>query len=76
MQVPLCSPKDLDCVNKIKVRNEECLERCEGTIMDVERVDTELDTEGLAQLMKDYDQYYKNKDFSQIVLPDIMKGIN
>ena len=76
LQVPLCSPKDLDCVNKIKVRNEECLERCEGTIMDVERVDSELDTEGLAQLMKDYDQYYKNKDFSQIVLPDTMKGIN
>ena len=44
--------------------------------MDVERVDTELDTEGLAQLMKDYDQYYKNQDFSQIVLPDTMKGIN
>ena len=72
--MPVCGPAGLDCVSKIKVRNEECLERCEGTIMDVEVVDTQLDTEGLAQLMKDYDQYYKNREFSPVVLPDKMKG--
>ena len=73
LQLPLCSPSELDCVEG-EDGGEECLQLCEGTIVDVERITSSVKNEkSIARLIEDYENY-KDPDSSNISYPDAMKG--
>ena len=72
-QVPLCSASDLHCVERQTAGKDSCLERCQGTLLEVERLETSKDEEGLAQIMADYEEF-KNPDNLQLVYPNAMRG--
>ena len=58
VQISVCSPSQLDCVEKVRVDTAECLDHCRGTIMDFERRESaEVDKEGLEQFIEDYENY-------------------
>ena len=52
------SPSQLDCVEKVQEVEGECPKRCEGTILNVERLSSsKRNEEGAAQFMADYETY-------------------
>ena len=69
-----CTPSQLDCVESVTVGREECLERCQGIILEAETLPTSLrDDDGLAQFLADYENY-KNPNFSKFDYPDAISG--
>ena len=60
-QIRTCSPEDLDCVETLPaVDTEDCLERCEGTIMDVTKMGSVREETLMASFTKEY-QLYKHQ---------------
>ena len=55
------------------VGEADCLEQCEGTVMDVLKVDGERDLEGMAKFIEDYERY-KYPDWDNITYPEGMKS--
>ena len=51
----------------------ECLENCQGSIMEVERLDSVSNEEGLAGIISDYKKY-KEQELSNLTFPIGMKG--
>ena len=47
----------MDCVNSLDVDTEGCLERCEGTIADVDRLNIDKNEAGLETLLRDYERF-------------------
>ena len=56
-QTEICSSKQLDCVNSLLVDKEDCLELCEGTIADVDRLDNAKNEDGMTILLEDYERF-------------------
>ena len=56
-----CSSEDLVCVESLTAgeggETEECLERCEGTILDVTKLGSARDERVLASFVTDYERY-------------------
>ena len=56
-----CGSEDLDCVERLsgweRGDTGECLERCEGTIVDVTKLGTARDERVLASFATDYERY-------------------
>ena len=74
VQIPLCSPSQLDCVEKVTVGKEECLEKCQGTIMHLEKLPNSVrDEDGLATFIREYEEY-KDPHNANWDYPDAMKG--
>ena len=72
-QTELCSPSELDCVDGIEDSQAGCVERCEGTIMDLEKLSDSVKNEaGLAPLIAAYESY-KYLESSNLTYPDAMK---
>ena len=72
----VCSPLELDSVAGVTVGGgEECLERCEGPIVDVERLPSTKNEEGLAGLLALYENI-KYPHHKNIRYPTAMKGEN
>ena len=71
----VCSPTELDSVGGLTVggEEEECLERCEGSIVDVERQPSIKNEEGLAGLLALYENI-KYPHHNNISYPTAMKG--
>ena len=69
----LCSPPELDGVGGVTVGGEECLERCQGPIIDVERLTSLKNEEALAGLVAQYENI-KYPHHSNISYPFAMKG--
>ena len=69
----VCSPTELDIVAGLTVGGEECLERCEGPIVDVERLPSTKNEEGLAGLLNLYEDI-KYPHHHNISYPFAMKG--
>ena len=69
-QTQICSAKQLDCVNQLEVETGDCLEHCEGTIVDYYRLNNPLNNEsyGMQRIWKDY-KYYKQPAFESIPYP-------
>ena len=61
-------------MEKIGVPEEECLEKCEGFIMEAEKTETIREEEVLAEFLTDYENY-KFPDGSNISFPHSMRGI-
>ena len=53
---------------------EDCLERCEGTIMEAERVAAIREEDVLAEFLTEYENY-KFPDGPNLTLPHSMRGI-
>ena len=57
-QIRTCSSEDLDCVETLPtVDTEDCLERCEGTIMDVTKLGTVKKETVMARFNREYELY-------------------
>ena len=65
---------ELQCVEGIQDWQADCVERCEGTIMDVERLSDSVKNEaGLEPLIAAYEGY-KYPESSNLTYPDTMKS--
>ena len=63
IQSPVCGPSGLACVEAVmagRVPEEECLERCEGTITEVEKLHSAR-SEGDWGLVLEYYEKYKGR---------------
>ena len=69
----LCSSPELDSIAGLSVGGEECLERCEGPIVDVERLPSTKNEEGLAGLLALYENI-KYPHHNNISYPTAMRG--
>ena len=49
----VCSPAGLDCVRGLGVPGGDCLEKCEGTVMDAVRFNSEREEEGRELLRRE-----------------------
>ena len=47
----------MDCVNSLDVDTEGCLEQCEGTIADVNKLYNVKNEDGLETLLRDYERF-------------------
>ena len=61
----ISSAQDLDCVNQIVVDTEDCLEHCEGTIVDYNKISSIPNEEGWTPVLQ---QYEKHKHYEDIKL--------
>ena len=55
--VPVCTPVGLDCVQEVRVEEDDCVERCQGTIMDAVRFNSKRDMEGTRLFQNEYEKY-------------------
>ena len=69
----MCNSTQLDCVAKLEVEPGECVEQCEGSIMEVERLQEDRNEEGLTEYLSHYEKF-KNPDKSTLIYPNGMKG--
>ena len=68
----MCTPRQLECVGAVGAARD-CLENCQGIIMDVETLSSSRDEAGMAQFFADYERF-KSPDSSNITFPNVMKG--
>ena len=73
LQLRLCSPLELDNIAGITGGAGECLERCQGPIVDVERLPSLKNEEALAGLLSQYENI-KYPHHNNITYPFAMKG--
>ena len=66
-----CSTTEMDCVAGLEVATDDCLENCEGIIVDVGRLQSEK--EGLAEMISDYEKF-KYPHSANLTYPNSMKG--
>ena len=60
-------------MGEVSVPEEECLERCEGTIMEAARTEIIREEDVLAEFLTDYENY-KFPHGPNLTLPQSMKG--
>ena len=70
-QTKTCSTTELDCVAGLEVPADQCLENCEGIIVDVGRLQSEK--EDLAEMISDYEKF-KYPHSANLTYPSTMKG--
>ena len=72
-QVRVCSPKDLDCLESIQTAGSDCLERCDGLIVDALDQNKAKDNSKIENLLADYENYkFPNK--STVPFPYSLHG--
>ena len=69
IQTKTCSNTELDCIADLEIAADDCLENCEGIIVDVSRLHSEK--EGLAEIISDYEKF---KYPYNLTYPRTMKG--
>ena len=57
IQTRTCSSIELDCVAKQDIDGDDCLEHCEGTIVDVVKLSSSLNELELAGIISDYEKF-------------------
>ena len=63
-KVPVCSSEDLDCVESVEIDSKECIERCDGIIVDAINQNKPKDNSKIEQLLKEYENYkFPNKTY-------------
>ena len=73
IQTRTCSSIELDCVNEQNIDGDDCLEHCEGTIVDVVKLSSSLNKEALAEIISDYERF-KYPYSANLTYPEEMKG--
>ena len=70
LQVPLCSPQDLECVNRIRLNDADCLKPCSGLIVSsLSKTELKQNVEDLLYFAEDYNTY-------KIITPSPFYGSN
>ena len=72
-QTQICSSKQLDCVARLVLDTEDCLELCEGTIADVVRLNMDQNENGLETILQDYETHKFPGSFN-LTYPSIGHG--
>ena len=72
----ICSAQDLDCVNQIVVDTEDCLEQCEGTIVDYSKISSIPNEEGWTNVLHQYEEHkhYEDIKLHKFYSYSILKG--
>ena len=74
MQVPLCKPKDLQCVEKVKVIDEKCRKSCEGLYV-TSYFKSQMNEESFADFWAKVEaDYMKYKARKAVHFPEELKG--
>jgi len=73
-QTRVCSPTELDCVDGLELDTSDCLEKCEGNILDVVKLSTVKSQAELEQFLSQYENF-KNPDSDQLEYPNVMKDL-
>ena len=68
-----CSSTELDCVSDQDIDADDCLERCEGPIVEVVKLSSTLNEEALAEIISDYERF-KYPYSANLTYPEEMKG--
>ena len=72
-KVPVCSSEDLDCVESVEINSKECIERCDGIIVDAINQNKPKDNSKIEQLLIEYENYkFPNK--SDVPFPFSLNG--
>ena len=72
-QVSICSSEDLDCVESVKIDSNDCLERCDGIIVDAIDENKPKDNSKIKQILAQYENYkFPNK--SEVPFPFSLNG--
>ena len=72
-KVPVCSSDDLDCVESVEIDGQECIERCDGIIVDAINQNKPKDNSKIEQLLTEYENYkYPNK--TDVPFPFSLRG--
>ena len=58
----ICSAQELDCVSQIVVDTEDCLEHCEGTIVDYNKISSSPNEEGWTTVLQQYETHKHYED--------------
>ena len=61
----------MDCIADLDIARDDCLENCEGIIVDVGRLYSEK--EELAEMISDYEKF-KHPHSANLTYPNSMKG--
>ena len=69
-KTPTCTPAGLDCVAGLEVPPAQCLESCEGPVVDAGRLQSQR--EALAEIISDYENF---KYPPNLTYPTTMKGM-
>ena len=72
-KVPVCSSEDLDCVESVEIDSKDCIERCDGIIVDAINQNKPKDNSKIEQLLKEY-EFYKFPNKSDIPFPSSLNG--
>ena len=64
----------MDCVADQDIDGDDCLENCEGTIVDDVKLSSSLNGEELAEIISDYEKF-KYPYFANLTYPVDMKGL-
>ena len=71
----MCGPKDLDCVESVQTVGGDCIERCDGLIVDANNQNKLKDNTKLDKLLTEYEDYkFPNK--SSVPIPYFLNGIH
>ena len=71
IQTKTCSTTELDCIADLGIAADDCLENCEGIIVDVSRLHSEK--EELDEIISDYEEF-KYPHSANLTYPKRMKG--
>ena len=74
-KVAVCSSEDLDCVESIKIDSNDCIERCDGIIVDAYKQNKQKDYSKIQNLLKDYENY-KFPNNTDVPFPSSLKSKN
>ena len=72
-KVPVCSSEDLDCVESVEIDGQECIERCEGIIVDAINQYKPMDKSQIEKLLIEYESY-KFPNETDVPFPLSLKG--
>ena len=63
----------MDCVANQNLDTDNCLEHCDGMIVDDVKLSSSLNEKELAEIISDYEKF-KYPYFANLTYPDEMKG--
>ena len=73
IQTRTCTSTDLECVSDQDLDADDCLEHCDGLIVDVFKLSSSLNEKQLAEIISDYEMF-KYPYSANLTYPDEMKG--
>ena len=74
-KVSVCSSEDLDCVESIQIDSNDCIERCDGIIVDAINQNKPKDNSKIQELLMEYENH-KFPNNTDVPFPFSLNGKN